>query len=98
MRNVLSTDLKSITTEDQQRLFLDGKDAELIKNKRTLIIDDVISTGNSLAAVESLVLAAGSVISGKAAVLAEGDAALRGDIIFLERLPLFNENEAGLEK
>ena len=94
MRNTLSSELKSITTENQQCLYLDGKDAELIKNRRVLIVDDVISTGNSLAAVESLVKAAGSVIAGRAAVLAEGDAALRKDIIFLDRLPLFAEDEA----
>lgn len=93
MRNTIKAEVKSITTQEHQNLYLDGKDADMINGKRVLIIDDVISTGNSLAAVESLVKAAGSVIVGRAAVLAEGDAALRGDIIFLERLPLFSAEE-----
>jgi len=93
MRNTLSTELKSITTETPQCLYLDGKDAELLKGRRALIVDDVISTGNSLAAVESLVKSAGSLIAGRAAVLAEGNAALRDDIIFLERLPLFDAKD-----
>ena len=94
MRNTLSAELKSITTENPQCLYLDGKDAQLLRNKRALIVDDVISTGNSLAAVEGLVKAAGGVIAGRAAVLAEGGAALRDDIIFLERLPLFTAADA----
>ena len=97
MRDTLSTQVKSITTENPQFLYLDGKDAQLMKNRKILIVDDVISTGNSLAAVESLVVAAGGVIVGRAAVLAEGDAALRDDIIFLERLPLFTEKETVTE-
>lgn len=93
MRNTLCAQLKSITTENPQSLYLDGKDAELMNGKRVLIVDDVISTGNSLAAVECLVNEAGGLIAGRAAVLAEGDAALRNDIIFLERLPLFDEKD-----
>ncbi|MCL1834535.1 MAG: adenine phosphoribosyltransferase [Oscillospiraceae bacterium] len=95
MSDVMSVEVKSITTENPQHLYLDGKDAELLKNSRVLVVDDVISTGNSLAAVEELVNFAGGSIVGRAAVLAEGDAALRDDIIFLERLPLFSEGDAG---
>jgi len=81
----------SITTEGEQMLYLDGKDVARMKGKRVLIVDDVISTGESLHALEELVRAAGGEIVGKMAVLAEGDAAKREDIIFLEPLPLFNE-------
>ena len=74
----------------QQRLYLDGADAELMKGKRILIVDDVISTGESLKALEALVEKAGGEICGRMAILAEGDAIDRGDIIYLEPLPLFN--------
>ena len=73
-----------------QNLVLDSKDAELIKGKRMLIIDDVISTGESLYATEELVKAAGGIVAGRMAVLAEGDAIERDDIIVLGQLPLFN--------
>ena len=73
-----------------QRLVLDVADAELIRGKRMLIIDDVISTGESLVAMEELVTKAGGIIAGKMAVLAEGDAQNRDDIITLAPLPLFN--------
>ena len=79
----------SITTEGEQKLYMDGADAAKIKGKRILILDDVISTGGSLAAVESLVDQAGGIVAGRMAILAEGDAAKRDDILFLERLPLF---------
>ena len=81
---------RSITTEGEQKLYMDGADAEKIRGKRILILDDVISTGGSLAAVESLVEQAGGTVVGRMAILAEGDAAKRDDILFLERLPLFN--------
>ncbi len=80
----------SITTEGEQKLYMDGADAARMKGKRILILDDVISTGGSLKAVESLVDQAGGHVVGRMAVLAEGDAAARKDIIFLEKLPLFN--------
>ena len=73
-----------------QRLVLDAEDAAFIKGKRMLIVDDVISTGESLHAVEELVRQAGGIVAGRAAVLAEGDAANRDDIIVLAPLPLFN--------
>ena len=81
--------VKSISTEDEQTLYLDSNETDKIRNKRVLIVDDVISTGESLKALETLVANFGGNIVGKAAVLAEGDAAERDDIIFLEKLPLF---------
>ena len=81
---------RSITTAGEQKLYMDGADAKKIRGKRVLILDDVISTGGSLAAVESLVEQAGGQVVGRMAILAEGDAAKRDDILFLGRLPLFN--------
>ena len=89
MRDIISASVHSITTSKEQTLYLDGYDAELMKNKRILIIDDVISTGESLRAIEELVKTAGGNIVGKMCILAEGDAISRGDIIYLEELPLF---------
>ena len=81
---------QSITTKGVQKLYLGRDDAELIKGKRILLIDDVISTGGSLKAMERLVDLAGGKVTGKIAVFAEGGAADRTDIRFLEKLPLFN--------
>ena len=81
---------QSITTAGTQRLYLGRDDADLIRGKRILIIDDVISTGGSLLAMESLVKLAGGTVAGRIAVLAEGDAQTRADIQFLAPLPLFN--------
>ena len=92
MDGIFETTVRSITTEGEQKLYLDGADAKLMKGKRILIVDDVISTGESLSALEQLVNAAGGVICGKMAILAEGDAAHRDDIIFLEPLPLFDKD------
>lgn len=89
MTNPLIVNVTSITTKGTQTLYLDGADAEMIKGKRIVIIDDVISTGESLAAVEKLIEQAGGTVVCKAAVLAEGDAADRDDIVYLEKLPLF---------
>lgn len=89
MRNPIDAEVDSITTANHQKLYLGENDAEFLKNKRVLIVDDVISTGNSLKALENLVEKTGANIVGKAAVLAEGDAKDRKDIIFLEELPLF---------
>ena len=80
----------SITTAKEQHLYLDGNDAALMKGKKILVIDDVISTGESLTALEKLVEAAGGVVCGRMAILAEGDAQEREDIIYLEKLPLFH--------
>ena len=90
MKTVFEVNVKSITTQGEQKLYLDGKDAELMRGKKILIVDDVISTGESLAALENLIELAGGEIAGKMTVLAEGDAAKRDDIIYLEYLPLFN--------
>lgn len=89
MDSPLIDEVFSITTQKKQVLCLDENDAEAIRGKRVAIIDDVISTGESVQAVERLVLKAGGTIVAKAAILAEGDAAKRTDIIFLEELPLF---------
>ncbi|MEE0914484.1 MAG: phosphoribosyltransferase family protein [Ruminococcus sp.] len=89
MRNPLEVTVNSITTQNEQKLFFGENDAEFLKGKRVLLVDDVISTGNSLNALEMLVEMTGAKIVGKAAVLAEGDAKDRDDIIFLEELPLF---------
>ena len=89
MPDPISVDDQSITTLSLQRLYLGSDDAAIIKGRKILIVDDVISTGESLKALEALVNKAGGEIVGKAAVLAEGDAADRDDIIFLEKLPVF---------
>ena len=90
MTGVLEVTVQSITTAGQQTLVLDTADAEQMRGKRILILDDVISTGESLHAMETLVERAGGIIAGRMAILAEGDAAKRDDIITLAPLPLFN--------
>ena len=90
MQGTFEVTVKSITTMGVQRLVLDAEDAAMIKGKRMLIIDDVISTGESLHATEELVKQAGGIVAGRMAVLAEGDAQNRDDIIVLAPLPLFN--------
>ena len=90
MTGVFESSVRSITTAKEQTLYLDTADAELMKGKRILVVDDVISTGESLKALEALVEKAGGEICGRMAILAEGDATKREDLIFLEELPLFN--------
>ena len=90
MQGVFSVSVKSITTAKEQTLYLDTADAELMKGKKILLVDDVISTGESLHALEALVEKAGGVIAGRMAILAEGEAQERPDLIYLEKLPLFN--------
>ena len=90
MTDPFSVEVNSITTAKKQVLLIDKEDAAFMKGKRVLIIDDVISTGESLAALEKLVDLAGGNTIGRMAILAEGDAASRDDIIYLEKLPLFN--------
>lgn len=92
MTGVFESTVNSITTEGEQKLYLDIADAELMKGKKILIVDDVVSLGQSLAAVEKLVNDAGGIVCGKMFILAEGDAANRDDIIYLGRLPLFDKN------
>ena len=90
MTSVFESTVRSITTDAEQHLYLDGKDAEKMRGKRVLIVDDVISTGESLRAIEALVEKAGGIICGRMAILAEGDAQTREDLIYLEKLPLFD--------
>ena len=90
MRDIFSVTVNSITTAKEQKLYLDGADAALMKGKKILVVDDVISTGESLKALEALVEKAGGEICGRMAILAEGDAQERPDLIYLEKLPLFN--------
>ena len=91
MKNVVACETKSITTAAKQTLYIDGDDAEYMKGKRVLIVDDVISTGGSLESLENLVRMAGGEIVAKMTILAEGDAINRDDIIYLEKLPLFDK-------
>ncbi len=90
MEDILRAEVQSITTKGVQTLCIGKKERETMKDRRVLIVDDVISTGASLAVVEKLVEAAGGTIVGKMAVLAEGDAISREDILYLEELPLFD--------
>ena len=90
MKDVLKCEVTSITTEGSQCLYLDGADADLMRGKRVVIVDDVISTGQSLHALEELVRMAGGKIVSKVAVLAEGSAIERDDIRYLAPLPLFD--------
>ncbi len=92
MRNIISASVNSITTAGVQTLYLDGDAAEALRGRRVLIADDVISTGESLKALEALVASAGGIVCGRMAVLAEGDAIAREDIIYLEKLPLFDRD------
>jgi Adenine/guanine phosphoribosyltransferases and related PRPP-binding proteins len=89
MHNPVQVEVKSITTARLQNLYLSESDFECIKGKKVLIVDDVVSTGESLTAIETLVSKAGGNVVGKAAVLAEGKASDRDDLIFLESIPLF---------
>ena len=97
MTGVFSSSVKSITTAKEQTLYLDTADAALMQGKKILIVDDVISTGESLAALEALVTKAGGIIAGRMAVLAEGDAQNREDLIYLEKLPLFHPDGTVME-
>lgn len=92
MKDTFSVEVKSITTAATQTLFIDGEDAQAMKGKKVLIVDDVISTGQSLRAVEKLVIEAGGTVAGRMAILAEGDAKYRDDIQYLAYLPLFDRN------
>jgi adenine phosphoribosyltransferase len=97
MTDILSVSVRSITTAKEQKLFLDGADAKLMNGKRILIVDDVISTGESLRAIEELVRQAGGEVVGKMAILAEGDAISRPDITYLEELPLFSDENGTIK-
>ena len=97
MRDVFSVSVRSITTAKEQALYLDGEDAQRMRGKRILLVDDVISTGESLKALETLVEKAGGIICGRMAILAEGDAPQRQDLIYLEKLPLFHPDGTVME-
>lgn len=96
MTDVMEVSVRSITTAKEQKLYLDGEEAALMNGKRILIVDDVISTGESLKAIEALVEKSGGVIVGRATILAEGDAIDREDIVYLEKLPLFARSKEGV--
>ena len=98
MQDVVSASVHSITTAGEQHLYLDGVDAEKIRGKQICIIDDVISTGESLHALEVLAQNAGAEIVKKGALLAEGKAAQREDILFLKKLPLFTKTKDGYKE
>lgn len=89
MGDPIKVSVRSITTQKEQTLYLGEGDVEILKGKRVLIVDDVISTGESLSAVRELVKTAGGIEAASCAFLAEGDASKRDDIIYLEQLPLF---------
>ena len=97
MTGVFDVAVHSITTAKEQHLYLDTADAALMAGKRILIVDDVISTGESLSALEALVEKAGGNIVGRMAILAEGDAQNREDILYLEKLPLFHPDGTVME-
>lgn len=90
MKVAISVEVHSISTQTPQVLYLDSADAAALKGKKVIIVDDVISTGDSLAAMEKLVSQAGGEVVAKAAILAEGAARDRKDIVYLEYIPLFN--------
>lgn len=90
MRDVIKCETQSITTASKQTLYINGDDADYMKGKRVLIVDDVISTGGSLLSLENIVEQSGGTVVGKMAILAEGDAIDRKDIIYLEKLPIFD--------
>ncbi|MBQ9798125.1 MAG: adenine phosphoribosyltransferase [Clostridia bacterium] len=92
MTGVTEVEVRSITTDRLQKLYLDTADAEMMRGKRILIVDDVVSLGDSLHALEELVKAAGGNICGKMTILAEGKASERDDLIYLEKLPLFDKD------
>lgn len=95
MKDTMEISVKSITTASQQHLYLDGSDIARIKGKKICLLDDVVSTGDSLAALEKLVTQAGATVVRKACILAEGQAADRDDIVFLQKLPLFRRTAEG---
>jgi adenine phosphoribosyltransferase len=97
MTGVFQVDVRSITTAKDQMLYIDTAEAALMKGKNILLVDDVISTGESIFALEKLVKKAGGNIVGRAAILAEGDAQKRKDIIYLEKLPLFKPDGTPIE-
>ena len=97
MTGVFEVAVKSLTTAKEQKLYLDVADVEMMKGKKILLVDDVISTGESLRALEVLVEKAGGIIAGRMAILAEGEAQDRADLIYLEKLPVFHPDGTVME-
>ncbi len=97
MQEVFEVSVRSITTDREQHLYLDRADADRMAGRRILIVDDVISTGESLAAIEALVQKAGGNVVGKMAILAEGEARARADLTYLEPLPLFRPDGSPID-
>ena len=95
MKEALEVTVKSITTANVQHLYLDHADQNKLKGKKVCLIDDVVSTGDSLKAIEQLVIKAGGQVVNKACILAEGEAARRNDIIYIQELPLFRKVSNG---
>lgn len=95
MKDPISVSVRSITTFTEQKLYLDGNDIPYLNDRKVCLLDDVVSTGESLKALEELVSKAGGTVIAQAAILAEGEAADRDDLIFLQKLPLFHINEEG---
>ncbi|MDR1138862.1 MAG: adenine phosphoribosyltransferase [Clostridiales bacterium] len=91
MQDGISTEYRSITTDSVQRLYLSFEDSQLIKGKRVALVDDVVSTGGSLAALRQLAVDAGAIVDTCCCVLAEGDASLRTDIQFLASIPIIKQ-------
>ncbi len=90
MGTPLETAVHSITTRAEQTICIGEDDAAKLRGRKVLIVDDVISTGESLKAIETLAEKAGGIIVGRMAVLAEGEAYDRTDITVLGKLPLFD--------
>jgi adenine phosphoribosyltransferase len=95
MKDPISVSVRSITTTSLQQLYLDGNDLKDLRGKRVCLLDDVVSTGGSLTALEALAEKAGAIVCARACILAEGEAADRDDLIFLQKLPLFKRNAEG---
>ncbi|MBR0385614.1 MAG: adenine phosphoribosyltransferase [Erysipelotrichaceae bacterium] len=95
MTDTISVHVRSITTFTDQQLLLDSKDAELVRGKKVCLVDDVVSTGQSLQALKELVEKAGATVVSNVCILAEGHAADRDDLIYLEKLPLFKKTGDG---
>ncbi|MCC7354953.1 MAG: adenine phosphoribosyltransferase [Anaerolineae bacterium] len=93
MINSLSEEVVSITTGKPQTLWLDGKDRDLVKDKRVILVDDVISTGSTLQAMRALVVKAGGQVVAEAAIFTEGDPARWAGIIALGHLPVFTDKK-----
>ena len=97
LEDPLSVTVRSITTQHEQKLYLSGSEAKKLQGKRVLLVDDVISTGESMRALEELAKQAGATVAGRMAVLAEGEAQTRDDIVYLEKLPVFHKDGTVIE-